>query len=98
MQSLILDFLKVTEKAAISVMPWVGSGNKISADYASTNSMRKSLNDIAMSASIVIGEGEIDEAPMLYIGERLGQGRYPWILLSIRLTAQHQLQKERIMP
>ncbi|GAB3063408.1 class II fructose-bisphosphatase [Virgibacillus ainsalahensis] len=74
MQSLLLDFLKVTESAAIAAMPWVGSGNKISADSAATNAMREELNQMNMSGRIVIGEGEIDEAPMLYIGEELGKG------------------------
>lgn len=74
MQSLLLDFLKVTESAAIAAMPWVGSGDKIAADDAATNAMRESLNRMKMEGTIVIGEGEIDEAPMLYIGEKLGAG------------------------
>jgi len=74
MQSLLLDFLRVTESAAVSVMPWVGSGDKIAADAAATNAMRDNLNKMKMEASVVIGEGEIDEAPMLYIGETLGKG------------------------
>ncbi|WP_068674972.1 class II fructose-bisphosphatase [Oceanobacillus sp. Castelsardo] len=74
MQSLLLDFLKVTESAAVAAMPWVGSGDKIAADGAATNAMRENLNKMKMFSTIVIGEGEIDEAPMLYIGEKLGQG------------------------
>lgn len=74
MQSLLLDFLKVTESAAVAAMPWVGSGDKIAADGAATNAMRENLNKMKMHSTIVIGEGEIDEAPMLYIGEKLGLG------------------------
>lgn len=74
MQSLLLDFLKVTESAAIAALPWVGSGDKIAADGAATNAMRETLNKMKMHSKIVIGEGEIDEAPMLFIGEELGRG------------------------
>ncbi|KPH78200.1 MULTISPECIES: class II fructose-bisphosphatase [Bacillaceae] len=74
MQSLLLDFLKVTESAAVAALPWVGSGDKIAADGAATNAMRENLNKMKMHSTIVIGEGEIDEAPMLYIGEKLGMG------------------------
>lgn len=74
MQSLLFNFLKVTESAAIAAMPWVGSGDENAADGAATNEMRKNLNKMKMNGTVVIGEGEIDEAPMLYIGERLGVG------------------------
>lgn len=72
MNSLLYDFLRVTESASISAFPWVGTGNKIEADRAATNAMREMLNQIDMDGTVVIGEGEIDEAPMLYIGEELG--------------------------
>jgi fructose-1,6-bisphosphatase II len=74
MNHLIKDFLKVTEEAAIQTLPWVGSGNKNGADQAATTSMRNNLNQIEMQGVIVIGEGEIDEAPMLYIDEQVGTG------------------------
>ncbi|WP_101845399.1 class II fructose-bisphosphatase [Halobacillus sp. Marseille-P3879] len=83
MQPLLLDFLKVTESAAISALPWIGSGNKISADDAATNTMRKKLNGMKMNGRIVIGEGEIDEAPMLYIGETLGTGQGPEVDIAV---------------
>ncbi|AKG73502.1 class II fructose-bisphosphatase [Salinicoccus halodurans] len=73
MQSLALEFLKVTESAAISAFPWIGRGNKIAADDAATTAMRDALNQVPMEGTIVIGEGEIDEAPMLFIGEKLGR-------------------------
>jgi len=74
MQSLLLDVLKVTESAAIAAMPWIGSGDKMAADGAGTNAMRETLNQLKIRGTVVIGEGEIDEAPMLYIGEMLGTG------------------------
>lgn len=74
MQNLAFDFLKVTEQAAIASHPWVGSGEKIKADGAATNAMRNTLNQIDMNGRIVIGEGELDDAPMLYIGEKVGTG------------------------
>ncbi|MFS0751278.1 class II fructose-bisphosphatase [Oceanobacillus sp. 1P07AA] len=74
MQSLLFDFLKVTEIAAIASKPWVGSGDKISADGAATKAMREQLNKMEIDGTVVIGEGEIDEAPMLYIGEKVGLG------------------------
>lgn len=74
MNQIIYDFLKVTESAALASFPWVGSGNKYEADGAATKTMRSLLNKIPMSGVVVIGEGEIDEAPMLYIGEEVGTG------------------------
>ncbi|MCM3023968.1 class II fructose-bisphosphatase [Heyndrickxia ginsengihumi] len=83
MQSLLLDFLKVTETAAIATIPWVGSGNKVAADGAATNAMRRQLNQMMMRGTVVIGEGEIDEAPMLYIGEKLGTGNGPEVDIAV---------------
>lgn len=83
MHSLLLDFLKVTEEAAISAIPWIGSGDKIAADGAATNTMRQRLNQMMMHGTIVIGEGEIDEAPMLYIGETVGKGAGPEVDIAV---------------
>lgn len=74
MKQLLYDFLHVTESAALASLPWIGTGNKIEADRAATNSMRTLLNKISMDGVVVIGEGEIDEAPMLFIGEKVGTG------------------------
>ncbi|MGP4038917.1 class II fructose-bisphosphatase [Gracilibacillus sp. D59] len=74
MQNLAFDFLKVTEQAAIASFPWVGSGKKLKADGDATNAMRNTLNQININGRIVIGEGELDDAPMLYIGEQVGTG------------------------
>ncbi|WP_394238737.1 class II fructose-bisphosphatase [Niallia oryzisoli] len=75
MRSLLLDLLKVTESAAIAALPWIGSGDKMAADGAGTNAMREALNRLRINGTVVIGEGEIDEAPMLYIGEKVGTGK-----------------------
>ncbi|WP_342388802.1 class II fructose-bisphosphatase [Salinicoccus bachuensis] len=83
MQSLSLEFLRVTESAAIAALPWVGRGDKISADDAATTAMRNALNTIPMRGRIVIGEGEIDQAPMLYIGERLGKGGFAEVDIAV---------------
>ena len=66
------QFINVTSKAALASSYLVGKKNKISADKAAVDSMRNELNKINIQGEIVIGEGELDEAPMLYIGEKLG--------------------------
>ena len=65
-------FTKATEYAAYGASPFIGKGDKIAADRGAVDMMRKVLNKIAMKATIVIGEGEMDEAPMLHIGEKVG--------------------------
>ena len=67
--------LKVSQLAAISVFDYIGKQNEFSADRAAVESMRKELNKIDFKATIVIGEGERDKAPMLYIGEQVGTGK-----------------------
>jgi fructose-1,6-bisphosphatase II len=69
------DFLRVTEEAALAASKWVGKGKRNEADEAATGAMRDALNSMPINARIVIGEGERDEAPMLYIGEELGLDR-----------------------
>ncbi|WP_367579325.1 class II fructose-bisphosphatase [Shouchella patagoniensis] len=69
---MLLDFVGVTEAAAVAAYPYVGKGDKWKVDDLATTAMRTTLNDMSMTARVVIGEGEIDEAPMLYIGEILG--------------------------
>ena len=65
-------FIRTTEKAAIGAYPFIGKGDKNAADKGSVNMMRNELNKIDMKGEVVIGEGEMDEAPMLYIGEKVG--------------------------
>lgn len=71
-RELALEFARVTEAAALSAYKWIGRGNKEKADQAGVDAMRTMLNRIKIDGEIVIGEGEIDEAPMLYIGEKVG--------------------------
>jgi len=78
-----LDFLRVTEAAALSAARWVGKGDRMAADKAATEAMRRALNDMAMDGTILIGEGERDEAPMLYIGEKVGTGTGPGIGIAV---------------
>ncbi|MCM2264904.1 MAG: class II fructose-bisphosphatase [Desulfuromonadales bacterium] len=73
-RNLALELVRVTEAAALSCGRWVGKGDKTSADHAATEAMRRSLESIEISGTVVIGEGEMDEAPMLYIGEKVGSG------------------------
>ncbi len=69
-----LDFVKVTEIAALAASRWMGRGERDAADGAAVEKMREALGEMDISGRIVIGEGERDEAPMLYIGEELGRG------------------------
>ncbi len=78
-----IDFLRVTEQAALSASKWVGKGKKDEADDAACQAMRNALNSMDLQATIVIGEGERDEAPMLYIGESLGSGEGPEVQIAV---------------
>jgi len=78
-RNLALEFVRVTEAAALSAGRWIGRGNKIAADDAAVEAMRKSFNSIEFDGLVAIGEGEMDEAPMLYIGEKIGTGEGPRI-------------------
>jgi fructose-1,6-bisphosphatase II len=78
-----LDFLRVTEAAALSSARWVGKGDRDSADQAACDGMRRTLNELEMCGTIVIGEGERDEAPMLFIGEQVGTGKGPTIQIAV---------------
>lgn len=68
------ELLSVTEEAALAVLPLVGRGDKVAADQAAVDGMHRAFRRVALQATVVIGEGEMDEAPMLYIGEQLGAG------------------------
>src|SRR5436190_7903659 len=73
-RSLVLDAARVCEIAAIAAWELVGRGDEKEADQAAVDAMRTALNDLDLDGEIVIGEGERDEAPMLYIGEKVGKG------------------------
>ncbi|MFL6751887.1 MAG: class II fructose-bisphosphatase, partial [Sphingomicrobium sp.] len=69
---LVLEMVRVTEAAAIAASKWIGRGDNDAADDAAVEAMRMALNELPMCGTVVIGEGERDEAPMLYIGEQVG--------------------------
>ncbi len=74
LSALSSQIIEVTEKAAIACYDWIGKGDNMAADAAAVNSMRETLNEMNIKGTIVIGEGERDEAPMLFIGEEVGKG------------------------
>lgn len=76
-RELALEFARVTEAAALAAARWLGTGKKNEADNAATTAMRAVFDTIHIAGTVVIGEGEMDEAPMLYIGEQLGRGGDP---------------------
>ncbi|MBN2908077.1 class II fructose-bisphosphatase [Polycladomyces sp. WAk] len=82
-RSLTMELVRVTEAAAIASGRWMGFGKKDEADEAATTAMRKVFDTIPMRGTVVIGEGEMDEAPMLYIGERLGLGYLPEVDVAV---------------
>src|SRR6516225_6227218 len=69
---LSLEIVRVTERAAVSAARWCGRGNEKAADQAAVDAMRRELNKLPIDGTVVIGEGEMDEAPMLFIGEKVG--------------------------
>ncbi len=73
-RNLALDLVRVTEAAALAASRWMGRGKKNEADGAAVEGMRRAFDNVPISGTVVIGEGEMDEAPMLYIGERVGAG------------------------
>ena len=89
-------FIKATEKAAIGASKFIGKNDKIAADKGAVDPMRRELNKINMEGTIVIGEGEMDEAPMLYIGEKLGTLNGPKLDIAVdplegtKFTANNQ--------
>jgi fructose-1,6-bisphosphatase II len=76
-RNLALELVRVTEAAAMAAGRWVGRGDKIGADGAAVNAMRKLINTVSMNGVVVIGEGEKDNAPMLFNGEHVGNGEGP---------------------
>ncbi|WJY15267.1 class II fructose-bisphosphatase [Pectobacteriaceae bacterium CE90] len=95
-RELAIEFSRVTEAAALAGYKWLGRGDKNAADNAAVQAMRIMLNQININGQIVIGEGEIDEAPMLYIGERVGSGQGDAVDIAVdpiegtRMTAMGQ--------
>ncbi len=95
-RNLALELVRVTEAAAMGAGRWVGRGDKLAADQAAVDAMRAMLDTVVMDGVVVIGEGEKDEAPMLYNGEAVGQGEGPAVDVAVdplegtRLTALGQ--------
>ena len=82
-RNLALELVRVTESAALSAARWMGRGDRNGADQAAVNAMRVVLNTVAMHGTIVIGEGEKDNAPMLYNGEVLGGSTEPEVDIAV---------------
>src|SRR5215212_3243467 len=82
-RNLALELVRVTEAAALASARWVGRGDKIAADQAAVDAMRHVLDSVSMDGTVVIGEGEKDEAPMLYNGERIGDGSAPTVDIAV---------------
>jgi fructose-1,6-bisphosphatase II len=95
-RNLALELVRVTEAAAMAAGRWVGRGDKNSADQAAVDAMRAMLDSVSMDGAVVIGEGEKDEAPMLFNGESVGDGTGPQVDVAVdplegtRLTALGQ--------
>src|SRR5919109_3758744 len=95
-RNLAMELVRVTEAAALAASRWMGRGDKEGADGAAVNAMRVILSTVSMDGIVVIGEGEKDEAPMLYNGEQVGDGSPPAVDVAVdplegtRLTAMRQ--------
>src|SRR5579885_2975514 len=76
-RNLGMELVRVTEAAALSAGRWMGTGDKTKVDQTAVDAMRQSIDGVDMNGVVVIGEGEKDEAPMLYIGEKVGNGMPP---------------------
>ncbi|NLB88375.1 MAG: class II fructose-bisphosphatase, partial [Syntrophomonadaceae bacterium] len=82
-RELALEFARVTEAAALAAARWVGKGDKEAADDAAVTAMRVMFDTVSVDGVVVIGEGELDEAPMLYIGEKVGLGVPPQVDIAV---------------
>lgn len=80
---LVVELARVTEAAAIAAAALTGRGNEKAADKAAVDAMRRELAKVSITGTVVIGEGEMDEAPMLYIGEKLGTGNGPEVDIAV---------------
>src|SRR5258707_4217152 len=82
-RNLALEAARVTEAAALAASRLMGRGDEKAADQAAVDAMRRALNGLAIDGTVVIGEGERDQAPMLYIGEKVGTGGGPKIDIAL---------------
>lgn len=82
-RELAMELVRVTEVAALASARWMGRGQKNEADGAATNAMRRMFDSVSINGTVVIGEGEMDEAPMLYIGEKVGNAPSPEVDVAV---------------
>ena len=82
-RNLAMEFVRVTEAAAMASARWMGRGDAKGADQAAVDAMRRAFDSVSIDGTVVIGEGERDEAPMLYIGEKVGLGKGPRIDIAL---------------
>ena len=82
-RNLGMELVRVTEAAALNAGRWMGKGNKEMVDQAAVDAMRHALDGVDISGIVVIGEGEKDKAPMLYVGEQVGNGSYPEVDVAV---------------
>lgn len=82
-RNVALEMVRVTEAAAVAASAWMGRGDKIAADGAAVDAMRKMLATVRMDGLVIIGEGEKDKAPMLFNGERVGDGSPPHVDIAV---------------
>src|SRR5688572_31922566 len=82
-RNLALELVRVTEAAALAAARWQGRGDKEAADQAAVDAMRFMMDTVPMDGIVVIGEGEKDEAPMLFNGERVGNGEPPLVDVAV---------------
>src|SRR5207244_5012296 len=93
---LAMELVRVTEAAALAAGRWIGRGDKNAADAAAVDAMRMMIDSVSMHGTVVIGEGEKDEAPMLFNGEEVGNGEGPGVDVAVdpidgtRLTSMGQ--------
>ncbi len=91
---LTLELVRVTERAAVAAAALRGRGNEKAADQAAVDAMRRELNKLPIDGTVVIGEGERDEAPMLFIGEAVGQKTGPKVDIAVDPARRHHLVRE----
>ena len=93
-RNLALELVRVTEAAAMAAGRWVGRGDKNGADQAAVNAMRQLVSTVSMRGTVVIGEGEKDEAPMLYNGEEVGDGDGPDCDVAVDPGRRHDADRQ----
>ena len=93
-KTFIDKFINVSSRAALASSYLVGKNDKIAADRAAVDSMRNELNKINFEGRVVIGEGELDEAPMLYIGEKIGTNIGPQFDIAVDPSKKQEMQEK----